>query len=232
MKYKLDIPSEAIHALNAKRAYFWQVFKDATKRELHTYLGFANYLVYIVAANSNCIKKVKVGDKSEYEISGKPEDLILQGVSASMVGLCTYIEQYWPMAVYRKENLMKYRESFRDMGLLRWEPRSYRDGKNQPTIYHDVMIADILIMVEVIEEILHTRENEASIYIAGADLSSFLPKHKGFVMVKLFNWVFQGVAYWRRKTDVWNMVFPVFDIGELALQKFNECFQRNAVAVT
>lgn len=231
MKYKLDIPSEAIHALNAKRAYFWHIFKHSTDRELYTYLGFANYLVYIVAENSNCIKKVKVGDKNEYEITGKPEDLVLQGVHASTSGLCTYLKKYWPKAVYRKEDLLSYRDSFRNMELLDWEPRKFSDGKREATVYHNVMIADILIMVEVIEEIIHTRENEASRYIAGADLSSFLPKHKGFAMVKMFNWVFQGVAYWRRKTDVWNMVFPVFDIGELALQKFNECFQRNAVVV-
>lgn len=216
--------------IQLKRTLYLSWLESLSDEERWTVYAMINHLVWIIYRRSGLVKRGKNG---QVVVADDVSKVKLDKVFCATTGLVKYIQQYWGDRACsdRKILINKYKQMLREQGLLQWVERKFSDGKRQPTMYVNLKPADLLLVAEMLEKLLLEEAYDRSDIRIKGNLS-YLPLHKAYALVRIFNAVFKGVITWRRVNPDWAEVLPVFDADESAFAEFDARFQWNPVMQT
>lgn len=210
--------------LQAKQNFWYgQLSELASNRQLlKSILGFINHLLYIAAKRHKYIGRLGNGRVS---IRRKFIDIARKQIAVltSTVGMSKYMRRHWcgsdssrvhgggDRAWHSRPKLLEVQKLLEGWELFRVDSPGFRQQR-RPTTYHNIKLADLLIIAEVAESLLMDTAYACGKYSKKKNFAT-LPSHRGYFLIQCFNTIFKGIAVWRRQGDD-DSILPVWDLTE------------------
>ena len=188
-----------------------------TPKEVATFMGILNSLLYRAACNAKVIVRDAAG-KLIFNQNRLSTLLNLHTVDIAAITFADYLKKYWAGLTYYSINAVRrFREILSQVfQLFTLEERDWTDPKNRhrkPNPCGQFNVLKALLLVEQCEIRLkeHYKLEEVGLdwtqeigngnYPMVRDESKSFPEHKGFVMVKLFRMILGSVSTYCRNDD-------------------------------
>lgn len=203
-----------VKAISRKLA---RLLRRYTHKEVATFMGMLNALLYRAASNAKVIVRNATG-KLIFNQNRLSTLLNLHTVNISAVFFADYLKKFWAGLTYYSINAARrFREILSQVfQLFTLEERDWSDPKDRhrkPNPCGGFNVALALLLAEQCETILkeHYKLEEVSLdwsqeigngnYPMIRDESKSFPAHKGFVMVKLYRMILGPVSTYCRNDD-------------------------------
>ena len=206
--------STTLLEVNLISGKYEELISELSFKECLTILGILNEKIYCAAVNAKVITKCKEGRIFHRE---KITKLLTEAVTVvtPVTYLATYLKMYWPnLAYHSRTAVARLREVLSEKFKLftleerDWSNPEARHRAPNPCGSFDflgaLLVAKLLearVMVWYKLEDLRldfTQPLGNCNYPLVRDESQSLPAHKGYTMVKLYNFLFEGIDRWRR----------------------------------
>lgn len=215
------VPVSHLPALREIQAEMRTKVEKLCTSRIFTIMGYLNAAVGLSTMSADAMLKTEAG----YVIQPEQMQEILNcsrsgylSIAPCITWLSEYLRQHWPRASNSRPSIYKVRRllaeefevfSFEQKGLIPW-----RKGERKPmgTPLEHLDLSKGLLLYEVCEQVLLGRD---------LTLEDDFPEHRGAVMVRLFNWVFKGIAKFGRVDEV---VFGALAATWDAIEWFEELF--------
>lgn len=184
-------------------------------------LGYINASLGCAAITAGVVEKQVDG---RYEVQPGQIRTFLDEARSGQVSIapCStwvseYLKRFWPQASSSLPTVRKIRKKLAEVfEIFTYEPKQktpWYKGTPKPMApaLERFDVAKALMLFEVCEQVLKDR---------GLTLDDF-PKHRGGVMVEMFNWVFRGIAKFGRVDD---LLFGGLCLFYEAIEVFEDLF--------
>lgn len=196
------VPVSHLPALREIQAEMRDKVEKLPTSRIFTIMGYLNAAVGLSTMSADAMLKTKAG----YVIQPQQMQEILNcsrsgylSIAPCITWLSEYLRQHWPRASNSRPSIYKVRHILEeDFGVFSFEKKGltpWYKGQRKPTgtPLEQLDLAKGLLLYEVCEQVLLDRD---------LTLEDDFPEHRGAVMVKLFNWVFKGIAKFSRVDEV------------------------------
>ena len=189
--------------INEMEIEIWHLIKDLSANRILQLMGMSNCYAFSIASKWGAIRQ---GDDRHWQVF--PQKLS-ELASACMEGLGTvtttvlwmqkYLKKYWSGACNSCPSIRRMRLFMRDvLGVFDFTPQ----GKSETVVPPDIKQLDfarLLVVFEVCERVLLSRQTLSEGQEVGSELEhSVIPKHRGALIVEMFNALFGRVTRYNR----------------------------------
>lgn len=201
--------------IQQKRSEYYDQLRLLDEQMLRTISGFIGHLLWVVGDRYKCISKLVNG---KVKVRRKFRDLVRESFACVMAttGLSKYVRRYHggkgstrkgkDRAWFSRPKLLEVQGLLEGWEVFKVDSPGFR-GDRRPTRYFDIKVADLLIIAEVIESLLTDSADSKANNLA------VLPAHKNYTLVSMFNFLFKGIAIWRREDQEWEATLPIWELS-------------------